>query len=344
MFAASSRGGQAPGAELRRLRLFLTITILATFALIVVGGVVRITDSGLGCGVGGSGLKGWPLCGGRAFPLIQENAVIEFSHRALAAVVTGLILLCVWQSRKLPGQIFLRRGTIAAAVLVLAQAVLGGLTVENNLYEYLVAAHLGLAMLLLGTLLVLRWASARDQGVAPAQLAGRGLRPLATAASVLVLATVVAGGMIAGTEEEGVKNGVVNGAHLACGDQFPGCLGGVLPFGSHGRLVDIQLTHRALVYATSLTILALFALAAYRRVWSRELSALAVLLVIQVLLGALNVWLGKHPGLIVAHLTTGTLLWSAAVSATLRLSPAPQTAARPRAAEPEASAAPAYPA
>ncbi len=331
-----------PGAgELRRLRLFLTITVVATFALVIVGGVVRITDSGLGCGVGGSGLEGWPLCSGRALPLIQENAVIEFSHRALAAIVTGLILLCVWQSRKLPDQTFLRRGTIAAALLVLAQAVLGGLTVENNLHEYLVAAHLGLAMLLLGTLLLLRWAATREQGATPPRLAGRGLRPLATAASALVLATVVAGGVIAGTEEEGIKNGVTNGAHLACGDQFPGCLGGVLPFGSHGRLVDIQLTHRALVYVTSAAILALLGLALYRRVWSREFTALAALLALQVLLGALNVWLGKHPGLIVAHLATGTLLWSAAVSTVLRLSPAPQTAARPKAAEPETSAAPA---
>lgn len=339
--AARRTGGQAPGGELRRLRLYLTITIIATFALVIVGGVVRITDSGLGCGVGGSGLEGWPLCGGRALPLIQENAVIEFSHRTLAAIVTLLIVLCAWQARKLAGQTFLRRGTIAAAVLVLAQAVLGGLTVENNLHEVLVAAHLGLAMLLLGSLLVLRWATAREEGVAAPRLSGRGLRPLATAASVLVLATVVAGGVIAGTEEEGVKGGVVNGAHLACGDQFPGCLGGVLPFGEHGRLVDIQLTHRALVYATSLTIISLLALAAYRRVWSREFSALAALLLLQVLLGAMNVWLGKHPGLIVAHLGTGTLLWAAAVSAALRLSPVPQAAARPRAAEPETSAAPA---
>src|ERR671937_3001889 len=114
---ASSRG------ELRRLRLLLTLTAVATFALIVVGGVVRITDSGLGCGPGGSGVKGWPLCGGRALPLIQENAVIEFSHRALASIVVALILLCVWQARRLP-QAFIRRGTIVAAALVLGQAVL----------------------------------------------------------------------------------------------------------------------------------------------------------------------------------------------------------------------------
>ena len=328
-------------AELRRLRLFLTITILATFVLVIVGGVVRVTDSGLGCGPAGSGVEGWPLCGGRALPLIEEKAVIEFSHRLLASVVGLLAILCVWQARKVPGeQRFLRRGTVAALVLVIAQGALGGLTVEKNLHEYLVAAHLGLAMIFGGLLLTLLWA-AREQQQSSPRLSGRGLRPLAIAATALVLATVVVGGVVAGTEEEGVRNGAVNGAHLACGEEFPGCLGGVLPFGKHGRLADIQLTHRALVYVTTATILALLGLAAYRRRWSWELSALAVLLAVQLLLGALNVWLGKHPTLIVAHLTVGTLLWAAAVSTTLRLSPAPQTVHRPTAAEPKTSAAPA---
>jgi heme A synthase len=332
-----------PGGELRRLRLFLTIAVLATFALIIVGGVVRITDSGLGCGPAGSGLKGWPLCGGRAVPLVQEKSVIEFSHRALASVVVVLIGLCAWQARRIPGATLLRRGTVAAGVLVLAQAVLGGLTVEHNLEEVLVASHLGLAMLLLGTLIGLRWAASREAGLAPPRIEARGLRPLATAASVLVLATIVAGGVIAGTEEEGVKNGVVSGAHLACGEQFPGCNGksNPLPFGRYGHLADIQLTHRALVYATSLTILALLGLALYRRVWSAEISALGLLLVAQFVLGVLNVELGKHPALIVAHLTTGTLLWAAAISTALRLSPVPQTAASRGRTDPETSAAPA---
>jgi heme A synthase len=337
----SSEGSS--GSELGRLRFLLSATLIATFALIVVGGVVRITDSGLGCGPAGSGLKGWPLCGGRALPLIQQHAIVEFSHRALASIVVVLILLCVWQARKLPRATFLRRGTLAALGLVLAQAVLGGLTVEHNLEEVLVAAHLGLAMLLLGTLIALRWAASRDQGIAPVQLPGRGLRPLAATATALVLATVIAGGVIAGSEEEGVKNGVANGAHLACGEQFPGCISdsNPLPFGKYGHLADIQLTHRALVYATSLALLALFGMALHRRVWSWELSALAVLLVLQVTLGILNVLLGKHPGLIVAHLATGTLLWAAAVSATLRLSPVPQISSQPAAPEPETSAAPA---
>ena len=60
--------------ELARFRRLLNATILATFALIVIGGVVRVSDSGLGCGAAGSGTEGWPLCGGRALPFLEQNA------------------------------------------------------------------------------------------------------------------------------------------------------------------------------------------------------------------------------------------------------------------------------
>ena len=58
---------------------------LLTFVLIIVGGVVRISDSGLGCGAGGSGTKGWPLCDGRVVPLINANMIVEYTHRIVAA-------------------------------------------------------------------------------------------------------------------------------------------------------------------------------------------------------------------------------------------------------------------
>src|SRR5437867_10838525 len=108
--------------DLARFRRLVSATILATFALIVLGGVVRVSDSGLGCGAAGSGTKGWPLCGGRVVPFLQENAVIEFSHRAAATIVVVLIaLLALQASRRLRDHGWLVRGAAAAAVLVLAQ-------------------------------------------------------------------------------------------------------------------------------------------------------------------------------------------------------------------------------
>jgi heme A synthase len=339
MQAPAARGGSDDLARFRRLT---GVTIVASFILILIGGVVRVSDSGLGCGPAGSGTHGWPLCGGRALPFLETNAVIEFTHRAVAGIVALLILALLWMAlRRLSDHRWLVRGSIAAAILVLAQAALGGLTVEKDLHEVLVAAHLGLAMLLLGVLLALRRATEEGSPAVEGAAGARGLRTLAIVASTLVLATIVAGGYVAGTEGEGKANEPVVGAHLACGQQFPGCVGSFMPFGT-SSLIDAQLTHRALMYLAAITVLGAAALGAVRRVRTPAFWIAALVLLAQVLLGALNVWLGKHAGLIVAHLTVGTLLWTVVVYATLSLSPAPaarRSGARSSVSEIDAAAA-----
>jgi heme A synthase len=344
---AGSTAGDSGGDALRRFRRLADLTVVATFGLIVLGGIVRITESGLGCGPGGSGTEGWPLCNGEAVPFFHDTEVIiEFSHRVLAAIVTALIALLAWLAyRHLRDLRWPLRASIAAGVLVLIQAGLGGLTVENSLSEELVAAHLGLAMILIGLML---WISVRTRGelaaraqaspaaeavapAAPARAAStpvRGLKPFAAAAAVLLLCAIVAGGYVAGTEEEGVdgKGRNINGAHMACGEQFPGCLNqGPLPFGE-SRLSDIHLTHRTFVYGATIAILALLGVAFARGSRSRLLALAAALLACQVLLGALNVWLGEHATLIVAHLITATVLWSTVLLIAYRLAWSPQPA------------------
>src|SRR5436305_1481440 len=266
--------------ELVRFRRLLDATIVATFALIVIGGVVRVSDSGLGCGAAGSGTKGWPLCGGRLLPFLQENAVIEFSHRAAATIVVVLIALLALQAlRRLRDRRWLVRGGLAAGVLVLAQAALGGLTVEHGLHSAFVAAHLGLAMLLLGLLITLRRVAQPDEHRAPVD-GSRALRATTAVATVLLLCTIVAGGYVAGTEGEGTPDQPVLGAHLACGEEFPTCLGKFMPF-QYGRLVDIQLTHRLFMYLTAIAILAMAAVAVRRKVRNRAFFIAPVLLVCQ---------------------------------------------------------------
>src|SRR5882724_852158 len=313
------------GDELRRFRRLADLTAVVTFLLIVVGGIVRVSQSGLGCGPGGSGTKGWPLCGGQVIPFVgNENRVIEFSHRFLATVVVILIGLLCWRAykalREHNGWAF--RGSLVAGVLVLVQAGLGGLTVEHSLAEELVAAHLGTAMILLGLLLWLSF-KARSEAAVDARTSKspvRGLKPYAATAAVLLLCAIVAGGYMAGTEEEGVSDSGPNiaGAHLACGKMFPECGSGkFLPFGNN-RLTDIHLTHRVFVYLATIAILALLAVAFARGSRDPLLAVTALLLVCQVLLGALNVWLGEHASLIVAHLTVATLLWASVLEVGLR--------------------------
>jgi len=311
MLAQVARGG---ADDLGRFRRLTGATIVSTLSLIVIGGIVRVSDSGLGCGAAHSGTHGWPLCGGRLVPFLDTNMIIEFSHRVAASVVVVLIAGMVLLSlRRLRDHAWLVRGSIAAALLVLAQAVLGGLTVEHGLAEVLVAAHLGAAMLLLGLLLVLRRATDPEEARAPVDRS-RALRVATGAATALVLVTIVAGGVVAGTEREGTGTDVGQGAHLACGTQFPTCLDGVLPFGI-GRLVDIQLAHRVAMLFAAAAVLTMSAIALRRRVTGAAFRLAPVLLVSQVLLGAVNVWAGEHPTLVVAHLALGTTLWVTVVYA-----------------------------
>ena len=88
---------------------------------------------------------------------------------------------------------WLVRGVVAAGILVIAQAILGGLTVEHGLHTAFVAAHLGMAMLLLGLLITLRRLAQDREQAAPLDTS-RALRWTTTAAVVLLFLTIVAGG------------------------------------------------------------------------------------------------------------------------------------------------------
>jgi heme A synthase len=309
----------APSIGFRRLVL---ATLAATFVLIVLGGVVRVSDSGLGCGPAGSGFSGWPFCNGDVVPGVNLNSIIEYAHRALAMVVGFMILslfVLAWRRE--------RRFLVPSAVLlvlVVLQGALGGLTVEENLEEAYVAAHLGMAMFLVGVLLFMWRACA---GIRP-EAGGPRIRLLAIAATVAVFCTIVAGGYMAGTQNYGRADYQLGqGAHHACGKQFPTCNGEFMPFG-RAELVDIHLTHRAFMYLASILVIALALVALRRRLAVPYAWALLGVLFVQVLVGALNVWLDEYELLILLHLALGTALWSVALSMTLQLSPARERVSR----------------
>jgi len=313
---------QPPEPAASGLGRLVLATGIATFVLILVGGVVRVSDSGLGCGPAGAGFSGWPFCNGDLVPGVNLNSIIEYTHRALAMVVGFMILslfVLAWRRHR---RLLLPTG--ALLVLVIAQGALGGLTVEENLEEAYVAAHLGLAMLLLGLLLYL-WRTVNE--IRPAD-GGPRLRALAIVATGAVLCTIVAGGYMAGTQNYGRADYQLgDGAHHACGKEFPSCNGQFMPFGE-ARLVDIHLTHRFFMYLASILVIALVVVALRRRVAVRYAWGLAALLVVQIVVGALNVWLDEYELLILAHLALGTLLWATSLGMALQLSPARERSSR----------------
>jgi heme A synthase len=319
-----------------RFRRLAYLTAALTFALIIVGGVVRISDSGLGCGPAGSGTEGWPLCGGGVVPAIDTNMIVEYSHRVLAAAVTILIAYLVWTAwRRRRSERLLVRVSIATLGLILIQAALGGLTVEEGLKQELVATHLGVAMLQIGLVLLMGRIGGPDPPPTLRPGATRAIRALTGVALVAVLGTIVAGGYMSASELHGtgVEHRSVD-AHMACGDEFPACGGEFLPFG-RSEALDIHLTHRAFMYLTVVLVLALFVAVVRRRrgldpMSARTLTGASALtigvLACQVLLGALNVWLGEHATLVVVHLAVGSLLWVSLVYFTLLVAGAPEPA------------------
>jgi heme A synthase len=302
------------------MKRLVLATGIATFVLIIVGGVVRVSDSGLGCGPAGSGFHGWPFCNGDVVPGVNLHSIVEYTHRAVAGIVTILIVSIVVQAWRRHREYLVP--ALGLLGLVLAQAALGGATVEDNLEEAYVAAHLCLAMLLLGGLI---WLYRAVSGATVTD-GGPRIRVLGIAASVAVLCTIVAGGYMAGTQNYGRADYQLgDGAHHACGKQFPTCNGEFMPFGK-ARLVDIHLTHRAFMYLAALLVISLVVVAIRRGVATRLAWGLAGLLALQILVGALNVWLDEYELLIVLHLALGTLLWAATLGLTLQLAPARERA------------------
>jgi len=124
----------------RRFVTFAWIAAGCAYLLIVLGAVVRISGSGMGCG------DHWPLCNGRLFPSLNDiPTLIEWSHRLVAGLLSVLVVALVvldW-----------RRASVAAGLLIV-QVLLGAVTVKTGLTPALVILHLATAMLLVAALIL----------------------------------------------------------------------------------------------------------------------------------------------------------------------------------------------
>jgi len=290
---------------MKSFRAAVRLLLGATIALVVIGVIVRATDSGMGC-------PDWPLCYGQIIPpttdsgdVIAYKAWLEWIHRAIAAVI-GLIVLAVvaLALRNLKDRRSLQGASIALLGLVLFQAWLGRQTVLESNSGASVTAHLASAMAFVGLQV---WVLARS---GYAETLG-GIRR----ASGSVVAPIVAAGaiyalLLFGSNVTGTDTGLLY-------PDWP-LMGGTL-FPPITELSTPMILHR---YATAIVALILIS-----AIWivRREkgsparvrqlLTYAAAVFAVQCVIGAVQIFTKLAPWTQTLHVALATVIWILTVGA-----------------------------
>ncbi len=186
-----------PPAELpsRGVRRVAVASLVANIGIVLTGGAVRLTASGLGCPT-------FPRCTATSLvptPAHGLHGIIEFGNRLLTfALVAVAVLAVVVIRRARPRRVDLSRLAWLLLAGIPAQALLGGITVLTKLNPWVVMGHFLCSMLLIGLATVLVHRSREPDG--PARpVAGPLLRGHAVAVVAVTVAVVYAGTVVTGT-------------------------------------------------------------------------------------------------------------------------------------------------
>jgi len=273
------------------LRGLALASVIANVVIVVTGGAVRLTDSGLGCPT-------WPSCTDSSLTPTKQYAIhgiIEFTNRQLTfvlvviAIATWLVAMALRRERAL---------ATLAALGIPTQAVLGGLTVLTHLNPWLVALHFLLSMAIIAVTFTLWWRLRSDAAPAGPVL------PAAARALVQVTVGMTAAVLVIGT--------VVTGSGPHAGD-----------LNSSGKVhrtgLDVESMSQlhadavmALVGLTVGLVAVLYALGAAAPLRKAAVALLAVELA-QGAIGYTQYFLNVPPLLVAVHMLGACLVWVAAL-------------------------------
>ncbi len=277
-------------------RLALATAIFA-YLQIALGGVVRVTGSGLGC-------PDWPLCHGRPYPAADVHSIIEYSHRTVGTITGVLIIATVvlaWMLFRARRPMVAWLAT-ASLIAIAAEGALGGVVVARELAPWLVLGHLGLAMIILGFLVATAVMSMPESsGISDSRF-----RRLAATAAIATYALLLTGSTV-----------VASGADSSC-HTWPLCGSGFTPDFSDANA--FTMLHRGAVLGIG--ILIVYVLVTAIRRWGMRsqigFSAIATLAVFigQTLVGA-GAALTDGAFFNGLHVALATLVWSGVLTCAL---------------------------
>lgn len=279
----------------RQCALAAYLGLAALTLIVLTGAAVRLSGSGLGC-------PHWPECYGKFYPPLATHAIIEFSNRVITGpvcIAAGIAWLAALRRRPY------RRDLVWIAALlpagVVAQAILGGLTVKGRLDYGWVMGHFGLSMLILVAAAALAWRATYE----PGQRHGVGDRGLVLWARALVgigALTIFAG---TAATAAGPHGGGSPGQHITR-----------LEFDGHGTMEFVIHRHAEIAFVFGLLALWVWWLARRHEadpLMRRTSTALCVLLALQGVVGLDQYETHLPTELVWVHVTLACGCWLAAL-------------------------------
>jgi heme a synthase len=305
---------------------FAYVALGALTLIVLTGAAVRLTGSGLGCPT-------WPKCYGNVYPPLRTHALIEFSNRLITApvcIAAGAAWLAAVRRRPHRRDLVWLGALLPAGVV--AQAVLGGLTVKGQLDYGWVMGHFALSMLILVAGVVLVWRASSDprasrsprraataEGAASDRTIVRALRWLVALGALTIFAGTAA--TAAGPHAGGAPGQKINR----------------LSFDGRGTMDFVIHRHAEIALVFSLAAVLVWWLARRRearRAVQRPLTLLCVLLALQGAVGLDQYETHLPAGLVWLHVALAcgvwlSLLWAACAAGALAPFRARRTSERP---------------
>ena len=285
--------------SIKRLRNLLIATTIMTFLLITMGGIVRVTGSGLGC-------PDWPRCFGQWIPPLRTDAIIEYMHRLAATLTSPLILASAvigWRNFRHHKLIY--RPLIAAVLLLGVQGLLGGVVVLLEVPPNLVALHFGIALLILALVIfpaTITHGLYKQTLIVPRLEYKNDFSKLSLYTLFAIFVILVSGAVVASSNSTEACSG------------WPLCNGVFIPTNLLGW---IHMSHRAIVSMSAAVMIYLYSKTIKENAARIEVkyAALATILLffIQAFIGALKVSTRFPVYLLALHVAVAAAVWASAV-------------------------------
>ena len=273
---------------------FAYAAFAALFLIVVSGATVRLTGSGLGC-------ENWPSCGETFLPPKDYNAYVEFGNRVAGFVVGLATLAAAAAAFRVPGMPrWLLWSAVALPFTVLAQGVLGGITVMLELHPLIVMGHFLLSLVALAVAVVV------VQGARDLVRGATAEEPIGSAWLALALVPAAAALVVSGT--------LVTAAGPHSGGEE------IVRFGNIVEAVHIHIGATAIFGVAFLGLLAVLVAERRRARVELRLAGIALaLLLAQMVVGEIQ-WREALPwGLVLLHVTLATAVWVVVVALAARI-------------------------